>query len=202
MYLPYSTNHPMTRINRVTTKSGDKGKTSLGSGQRVDKSDSSIGALGSVDELSAFLGLLRTESIQKDEETEIEQIQQITFEIGAIVSTCGSYSSDKTQRGIAALEDTIQRLNDNLEPLKEFVVPGGNKANALYHVCRTVARRAERELWAFFSSYEALEEENATNIINAATYLNRLSDLLFVRARANQQRSEEKLWDGPGGNPN
>ena len=63
----------MTRINRVTTKSGDKGKTSLASGQRVDKSDSSVGALGSVDELSAFLGLLRTESIQKDEETEIEQ---------------------------------------------------------------------------------------------------------------------------------
>ena len=77
----------MTRINRVTTKSGDKGKTSLASGLRVDKSDYAIGALGSVDELSAFLGLLRTESIQKDEETEIEQIQQITFEIGAIVST-------------------------------------------------------------------------------------------------------------------
>ena len=187
----------MTRISRVTTKSGDKGKTSLASGLRVDKSDYAIGALGSVDELSSFLGLLRTELIQKDEETEIEEIQQITFEIGAIVSTCGSYGSDKTERGTAALEETIQRLNDNLEPLKEFVVPGGNKANALYHVCRTIARRAERDLWAFFNSYEALEKGNATNIINAATYLNRLSDLLFVRARANQRGSEEKLWDGP-----
>ena len=187
----------MSRINRVTTKSGDRGKTSLAPGLRVDKSDFSIGALGSVDELSAFLGLLRTELIQKEEETEIEQIQQITFEIGAIISTSGSYSSAKTERGVAALEETIQNLNDNLEPLKEFVVPGGNKANALYHVCRTVTRRAERELWAFFKSSEALEKEKAMNIINAATYLNRLSDLLFVRARANQERSEERLWDGP-----
>lgn len=192
----------MSRINRVTTKSGDRGKTSLAPGLRVDKSDFSIGALGSVDELSAFLGLLRTELIQKEEETEIEQIQQITFEIGAIISTSGSYSSAKTERGVAALEETIQNLNDNLEPLKEFVVPGGNKANALYHVCRTVTRRAERELWAFFKSSEALEEEKATNIINAATYLNRLSDLLFVRARANQERSEERLWDGPEDNLN
>ena len=192
----------MSRINRVTTKSGDRGKTSLAPGLRVDKSDFSIGALGSVDELSAFLGLLRTELIQKEEETEIEQIQQITFEIGAIISTSGSYSSAKTERGFAALEETIQNLNDNLEPLKEFVVPGGNKANALYHVCRTVTRRAERELWAFFKSSEALEEEKAANIINAATYLNRLSDLLFVRARANQERSEERLWDGPEDNLN
>lgn len=192
----------MSRINRVTTKSGDRGKTSLAPGLRVDKSDFSIGALGSVDELSAFLGLLRTELIQKEEETEIEQIQQITFEIGAIISTSGSYSSAKTERGVAALEETIQNLNDNLEPLKEFVVPGGNKANALYHVCRTVTRRAERELWAFFKSSEALEEEKAANIINAATYLNRLSDLLFVRARANQERSEERLWDGPEDNLN
>ena len=192
----------MSRINRVTTKSGDKGKTSLAPGLRVDKSDFSIGALGSVDELSAFLGLLRTELIQKEEETEIEQIQQITFEIGAIISTSGSYSSAKTERGVAALEETIQNLNDNLEPLKEFVVPGGNKANALYHVCRTVARRAERELWAFFKSSETLVEEKAANIINAATYLNRLSDLLFVRARANQERSEERLWDGPEDNLN
>lgn len=192
----------MSRINRVTTKSGDRGKTSLAPGLRVDKSDFSIGALGSVDELSAFLGLLRTELIQKEEETEIEQIQQITFEIGAIISTSGSYSSAKTERGVAALEETIQNLNDNLEPLKEFVVPGGNKANALYHVCRTVTRRAERELWAFFKSSEALEKEKAMNIINAATYLNRLSDLLFVRARANQERSEEKLWDGPEDNLN
>ena len=192
----------MSRINRVTTKSGDRGKTSLAPGLRVDKSDFSIGALGSVDELSAFLGLLRTELIQKEEETEIEQIQQITFEIGAIISTSGSYSSAKTERGVAALEETIQNLNDNLEPLKEFVVPGGNKTNALYHVCRTVTRRAERELWAFFKSSEALEEEKATNIINAATYLNRLSDLLFVRARANQERSEERLWDGPEDNLN
>ena len=198
MYIPHSTNHPMTRINRVTTKSGDKGKTSLASGLRVDKSDYSIGALGSVDELSAFLGLLRTELIQEDEKIEIEQIQQITFEIGAIISTCGSYSSDKTERGVATLDETIQSLNDNLEPLREFVVPGGSRTNSLYHVCRTIARRAERELWAFFKSSGALEEENATNIINAAIYLNRLSDLLFVRARANQQRSEEKVWDGPG----
>ena len=192
----------MSRINRVTTKSGDRGKTSLAPGIRVDKSDFSIGALGSVDELSAFLGLLRTELIQKEEETEIEQIQQITFEIGAIISTSGSYSSAKTERGVAALEETIQNLNDNLEALKEFVVPGGNKANALYHVCRTVTRRAERELWAFFKSSEALEEEKATSIINAATYLNRLSDLLFVRARANQEKSEERLWDGPEDNLN
>ena len=192
----------MSRINRVTTKSGDRGKTSLAPGLQVDKSDFSIGALGSVDELSAFLGLLRTELIQKEEETEIEQIQQITFEIGAIISTSGSYSSAKTERGVAALEETIQNLNDNLEPLKEFVVPGGNKANALYHICRTVTRRAERELWAFFKSSEALEEEKASNIINAATYLNRLSDLLFVRARANQERSEERLWDGPEDNLN
>ena len=192
----------MSRINRVTTKSGDRGKTSLAPGLRVDKSDFSIGALGSVDELSAFLGLLRTELIQKEEETEIEQIQQITFEIGAIISTSGSYSSAKTERGVAALEETIQNLNDNLEPLKEFVVPGGNKANALYHICRTVTRRAERELWAFFKSSEALVEEKAANIINAATYLNRLSDLLFVRARANQERSEERLWDGPEDNLN
>ena len=159
----------MTRINRVTTKSGDKGKTSLASGQRVDKSDSSIGALGSVGRIVGLPWIVADRVDTKDEETEIEQIQQITFEIGAIVSTCGSYSSDKTQRGIAALEDTIQRLNDNLEPLKEFVVPGGNKANALYHVCRTVARRAEREFGLFSVPMKRLKRKMRTSSMQLPT---------------------------------
>lgn len=169
------------RITRVTTKSGDRGSTSLADGSRVPKTHARIRAIGAVDEVNSFVGLLLTEI---DKATPLAapcaRVQQELFDIGAYLATLGATPCPDP----LWLEAEVTRLNEQLPPLKEFVIPGGTRAAALAHVCRATCRRAERDLWE-------LGEETA----DAARYANRLSDLFFVMARI-CNAGDEPQWRG------
>jgi cob(I)alamin adenosyltransferase len=170
------------RITRVTTRAGDSGQTSLADGSRVEKTAVPITAMGSVDELNCFLGVLITE-LPPDGEyfTLCRQIQQELFDLGAHLATRGATPAPALDR----LEQEVERLNATLPPLTEFVLPGGTRSAAAAHVCRSVCRRAERDVWA-------LGAEGAP----CARYLNRLSDLFFVLARCCNAGQDEAQWRG------
>ncbi len=160
----------------IYTKGGDHGETGLFGDIRVPKSDLRVEAYGTVDELNAFLGLLRCEPLADARDGELREIQDTLFEIGADLATPGGDASlPRVRTGTATMEQWIDRDNAQLPALKTFILPGGHKEGALFHVARTVARRAERRVWAL------LEREQLPDEIG--TYLNRLSDLLFVWAR-------------------
>ena len=174
---------------KIYTRTGDRGETSLFGGTRVSKSDPRIEAYGTVDELNSFLGAARAHGVPGELETELERAQNDLFEIGAQLASPGT---DRF-RGVDArrtseLEAAIDALESHLPALTSFVLPGGSAAAARLHVARTVCRRAERAV-------VALGEEAAADAI---TYLNRLSDYLFVAARfANRQAgAEETTWRG------
>ncbi|MFU8814600.1 MAG: cob(I)yrinic acid a,c-diamide adenosyltransferase [Pseudomonadales bacterium] len=176
------------RITRVTTRAGDTGKTSLADGSKLSKTEPHIEAIGSVDELNSFLGVLITELPPGEEFfTLCQQVQQELFDLGANLATRGHTPPP----AMDLLEREVERLNATLPPLTEFVLPGGTRAAAAAHVCRTVCRRAERDLWA-------LEDEQS---IPCAQYLNRLSDLFFVLARCCNAGQTEAQWRGSKGKP-
>ena len=172
------------RITKVTTKRGDAGRTSLADGSDVSKQDPRIEAIGTVDELNSFLGVLINELTEFPLlGSQCTDIQQSLFDLGAGLAVPDSdrFPSPHT------VEANTQALNEALPPLTEFVLPGGNRASAAAHVCRTVCRRAERCCWGL-----------PANTVPGATYLNRLSDYFFVVARTvNQQGSDEAQWRGP-----
>lgn len=174
------------RITRVTTGRGDAGKTSLADGSEVSKVDARIEAIGTVDELNSFIGLLINELHRGGAQALARQcieVQQSLFDLGAALAVPGS---DRFP-GVDALESQSAALNEALPPLTEFVLPGGNRMSAAAHVCRTVARRTERRLWAL-----------PADAAPGATYLNRLSDYFFVLARTvNRTDSDEAQWRGP-----
>ncbi len=176
------------RISTVTTRTGDSGSTRLADGTQVAKTDSRIVALGTIDELNSFLGLLVTEL----EDTSAApkplcvRIQQDLFDLGANLATVGATPLPAMDH----LDSAVADMNAKLPPLKEFVLPGGSRAAALAHVCRTVCRRAERLLWELGASADG------------ARYLNRLSDVFFVMARTLNAGHHEPQWHGsqnPGG---
>ncbi len=173
------------RISRVTTRSGDTGQTSLADGSRVGKSDPIVQAIGDVDELNSFVGVLISE-LDKDGAFAAlcQQLQQTLFDIGAFLATRGRTPAPDTE----PLEAQITSLNAELPPLREFVLPGGTRAAAAAHVCRAVCRRAERSLWGAGSEAEP-----------CARYLNRLSDLFFVLARCCNAGQVETQWRGSQG---
>ena len=170
------------RITRVTTRTGDAGETSLADGSRVEKSSERIHAMGTVDELNSFLGLLANR-LGGDHplSTITSRLQQELFDLGAHLATAGASAAPEP----GWLEERVGELNEKLPPLTEFVIPGGTEGAALAHVCRTVCRRAERHAWATGEAEEA------------ARYLNRLSDLFFVMARVLNAGAEAQ-WRGPG----
>ena len=170
------------RISRVTTRTGDRGETSLADGSRIAKTDPVVTAIGSVDELNSFVGVLVTE-LEPDGPfaTLCQQIQQSLFDIGAFLATRGQTPAPEAD----ALEQEVASLNAELPPLTEFVLPGGTRAAAAAHVCRAVCRRAERDTWA---AGEAAS--------SCARYLNRLSDLFFVLARSCNAGTVEAQWRG------
>lgn len=172
------------RITKVTTKRGDAGRTSLADGSDVSKNDPRIEAIGTVDELNSFVGVLINELGEHQQlVAQCTEIQQTLFDLGAGLAVP---DSDRFP-GTESLEANTQALNDALPPLTEFVLPGGNRASAAAHVCRTVCRRAERCTWGL-----------PGNTVPGATYLNRLSDYFFVVARTvNQQDNDEAQWRGP-----
>ncbi|HWQ34610.1 MAG TPA: cob(I)yrinic acid a,c-diamide adenosyltransferase [Blastocatellia bacterium] len=170
------------RITRVYTKTGDAGQTSLVSGDRVSKADLRVSAYGDVDELNSVLGVTRTFSLDAELNELLGRLQNELFTVGADLATpSGTPVPRVDEEMVTGLEEVIDKYLAELEPLKEFILPGGSQAGAMLHLARTVARRAERVVVALAER----EEINAA----ALRYLNRLSDLLFVLARAANKRA-------------
>ncbi|MCF6366851.1 MAG: cob(I)yrinic acid a,c-diamide adenosyltransferase [Bacteroidales bacterium] len=176
---------------KIYTKTGDKGETSLFSGGRVKKSDLRIRAYGSIDELNSFIGLLAAYDINVNYKEVLQKIQQKLYNIGSVlaVKEKTSFSGPKiTQADTELLEKEIDNLNNNLPPIKDFIIPGGNIITAQCHICRSICRRTEREVVEL-----AINEE--INII-VLEYLNRLSDYLFVLGRmvSQETKADEVVW--------
>ena len=186
---------PRMAINRVYTRRGDSGDTSLAGGQRVAKDSLRIEAYGTIDELNAFVGIARAsaEDARLPAFGEILlRIQHELFNLGSILATLPEDVHPRqarvTERDIHRLETEMDRMNEGLAELRSFVLPGGSRLNAELHVCRTVCRRAERRLVALARAEQVPPE--------AVKYLNRLSDALFVWSRwaSAETHSPETLW--------
>lgn len=175
------------RLSKIVTKTGDGGETGLGDGSRVSKSSERIHAIGDVDELNSWMGLLRAELIADDDlQPLLHQIQHDLFDLGGELSVPGFYAL--SEELLQDIEDNLEALNDTLPALKDFILPGGNRCAACAHMARTVCRRAERSL------VEMARTETVSSL--ALRYLNRLSDLLFILARvlARRDNGQEVIW--------
>ncbi|HRD32628.1 MAG TPA: cob(I)yrinic acid a,c-diamide adenosyltransferase [Rhodocyclaceae bacterium] len=161
------------RLSKIYTRTGDAGTTGLGDGKRVSKNSLRIHALGEVDECNAVIGILLTEELPDEVRALLTDVQHDLFDLGGEVCIPGMTMI--TGKQVTKLEEALDGLNEPLEPLKDFILPGGTRAAAITHHARTVCRRAERALVAL-----ALEEAVGDG---PRQYLNRLSDLLFVLAR-------------------
>jgi cob(I)alamin adenosyltransferase len=192
--VPRDRNEPV-RLNRIYTGGGDRGETSLGDGSRAAKLDRRIEAYGAVDELNSALGLALAGGVPDALREPLERLQNELFDLGADLSRPWAGSDERlrvTQEMVEGLERLCDAFNEPLPELKSFVLPGGTEAAARLHLARTVARRAE------LRALEAHAEHGLNPL--ALVYLNRLSDLLFILARAAnaQARRDEPLWR-PGG---
>jgi cob(I)alamin adenosyltransferase len=194
-------NEPRLSLNRIYTRRGDSGETSLVGGQRVHKDDLRIESYGTVDELNAFIGTARVTADElsvnfeplKDFAGILKRIQHELFNLGSILATLPEDVHPKQPRittvDIVQLETEIDEANETLEPLRSFVLPGGSRLDAELHVARTVCRRAERLLVALGRAQSVPSE--------AVQYLNRLSDALFVWSRwvDHVMGSQETVWE-------
>jgi cob(I)alamin adenosyltransferase len=175
------------RLSKIYTRTGDDGTTGLATGERIDKFDPRIEACGDVDETNSTIGLLLTEpDLPQQVRESLTRIQHELFEIGAELSL-PEYRKIAAEH-VSRLERELDALNDELPPLEEFILPGGNRAAAVCHLARSICRRAERRAW----SAAKLAGVNR----DALRYLNRLSDFLFVLARwlARRNGGGETLW--------
>ena len=172
------------RLTKIYTRGGDRGETSLGDGSRVSKGDPLVRAYGAVDELNSIVGWAQVEA----HDQRLERVQNELFDLGADLSVPFAEGDGKlrvTQEQIDGLEHDCDEANEALEPLKSFILPGGSETAARLHVARAVCRRAESvALWA--------AGERPVNPL-VLVYLNRLSDLLFILARA-ANAGAEPLW--------
>ncbi|MBD3665950.1 cob(I)yrinic acid a,c-diamide adenosyltransferase [Sulfitobacter aestuariivivens] len=189
----------MVVLNKIYTRTGDAGTTALGNGDRVAKHNARVEAYGTSDELNCFVGVARLDASDETDRA-LSRIQNDLFDLGADLcrpdmekDADAEYPPLRmTQAQIDRLEAEIDIMNADLEPLRSFILPGGKALAAHLHVCRTVARRAER------LAVLASEAEQVNQI--AITYLNRLSDWFFVAARmANNGGNDDVLWV-PGAN--
>jgi cob(I)alamin adenosyltransferase len=194
-------NEPRIALNRIYTRTGDSGQTGLAGGQRIPKDDLRIDCYGTVDELNAFIGLARTTVEELGRGAErlkafsiiLKRVQHELFNLGSILATLPQDVHPKQPRitpaEVEQLERDIDRANEDLQPLRSFVLPGGTRLDAELHVCRTVCRRAERLLVRL-----AREQSVPAETLQ---YLNRLSDALFVWSRwANHMLgASETLWE-------
>jgi cob(I)alamin adenosyltransferase len=174
------------RLSKIYTRTGDDGTTGLASGERVDKCDPRVEAYGAVDETNSALGLVLAEArLPNDVRTCLTRVQHELFDIGAELSLPGYRRIEAAH--VARLETELDALNADLPPLKEFVLPGGNREAGACHLARTICRRAERRAWAAHKVTSVGDD--------TLRYLNRLSDLLFVIARRLARLDgEEILW--------
>lgn len=185
----------MVRLNRIYTRTGDDGTTALGSGERVEKHHPRVEAYGSVDELSAVLGMALAQDVEEPFRAWLRAIQNDLFDLGADLS-CPGAGDDAlriTPVYTERLEKLIDLVNEDLDPLKSFVLAGGTTPAAWMHLARTVCRRAERRTVALHR-----EEPVGEALLR---YLNRLSDLLFVMARVENRRAgvADLEWAGREG---
>lgn len=185
----------MVKLDRIYTRGGDKGMTSLGNGERVPKHDLRVEAYGAVDEANAAIGLARLHTAGTDLDAMLSRIQNDLFDLGADLCTPEDEENDPRRRPalrvdqvqVDRLEAEIDAMNANLSALTSFILPGGSPAAAYLHLARTIARRAERLV-------TALQDAERLNPA-ALSYINRLSDHLFVAARhANQDGAGDVLW--------
>jgi cob(I)alamin adenosyltransferase len=174
------------RLTQIATRTGDNGTTGLGDNTRVSKNSLRVHAMGEVDELNSHIGLLLCEPMPKPVCTLLVEVQHQLFNLGGELSIPG-YELLKSQ-AVLALDEALAQHNENLPRLQEFILPAGTRAASQAHVCRTVARRAERAVVAL-GNEEALKD-------TPRQYLNRLSDLLFVLARVlNRYRTDGTVGD-------
>jgi cob(I)alamin adenosyltransferase len=177
------------RLTRIYTRGGDSGETSLGDGRRVPKTDPRIEAYGTVDELNSFLGtVLAAPDLSEEFRPWLERVQNDLFDVGA--DLCVPLGGERerlrvTQGQVEWLEGLCDLVNERLEPLKSFILPAGGEVASRLHVARAVCRRAERR------SVSLAEAQDANPV--ALAYLNRLSDFLYILARAASQ-GDEVLW--------
>ena len=175
------------RLSRIYTRTGDDGTTGLGDGSRLPKDSLRVEAYGTVDELNSAIGvLLATPAIPPAVEASLTEVQHELFDLGGELCIPGHRVI--TAEHVTRLEKTLDEFNDPLPPLKEFILPGGGPAAAACHMARAIARRAERRVCTLTRA-ESVSPE-------AAKYLNRVSDLLFVLARvlARHEHGTEVLW--------
>jgi cob(I)alamin adenosyltransferase len=179
------------RLSKIYTRTGDAGETGLGDGSRVPKDAARVAAMGEVDELNSCIGLLLAEELREAVRASLIEVQHDLFDLGADLSVPGR--STMTDRHVERLEKQLDAFNATLQPLKEFILPGGTRAAALAHLARTVCRRAERSVVAL-SRKEPIADAGRI-------YLNRLSDLLFVLGRVLNRAGGrgDVLWQ-PGKN--
>jgi len=190
----------MVVLNRIYTRTGDKGTTALAAGGRRPKHDLRIEAFGTVDETNACIGLVRLHTAGHEIDAMLGRIQNDLFDLGADLATV---ETDKplpyeplrmTQAQVDRLEQEIDRLNADLAPLRSFILPGGTPAAAYMHLARTICRRAERIM------VELRDQPGETVTDASLKYVNRLSDFLFVAGRyANDKGARDVLW-APGQN--
>ena len=174
------------RLSKIYTKTGDDGTTGLGDGTRVAKDSARVAAYGTVDEANSTIGLLLASNLPDEVRDLLTTVQHQLFDLGGELCIPGHAAI--SDEDVAALERELDRHNEPLPPLKDFILPGGGEAAARCHLARTIVRRAEREA-VTLSRHEAVRPE-------AVRYLNRLSDLLFVLARvlARADGHGEVLW--------
>jgi cob(I)alamin adenosyltransferase len=191
----------MVVLNKIYTRTGDDGTTALGTGERRKKYDLRIAAYGTLDETNSVLGIARLHTAADAAlDAALSRIQNDLFDVGADLTTPGKGRGPGgarltvTAAQVEWLEAEVDRLNDELEPLRSFILPGGSAAAAYLHLARTVCRRAER----LIAELNDKPEESVTPEV--LKYVNRLSDFLFVAARhANDKGTRDVLWK-PGQN--
>jgi len=175
------------RLSKLYTRTGDDGTSGLSGGTRIAKNHERMNAMGTVDELNSVIGLLICKLDDKELETLFTAIQHDLFNIGGEISMPG-HSFIKAEK-ISELEAKIDLFNESVEPLKDFILPGGSEAASVCHIARATARRAERDVITLHQQEEVYE--------TTRQYLNRLSDLLFAAARIINLRlgQEDVLWN-------
>jgi cob(I)alamin adenosyltransferase len=190
----------MVNLTRIYTRTGDDGSTALGDFSRTRKTDVRLAAYADVDEANSAIGAaIALGDLRGDLVTLLTRVQNDLFDVGA--DLCTPVVEDPQRQPLRVGPAYVERLeracdihNGDLAPLRSFILPGGTRGAALLHVARTVTRRAERTTWA------ALEEYGESMNALTATYLNRLSDLLFILARVANAEQGDVLWV-PGGKP-
>ena len=186
-------------MKKIYTKTGDLGKTGLIGGDRVSKADLRIHVVGDIDELNASIGMLRAANGHAETDRQLERIQNELFQAGAVVATADSEkvaSQKLDDANVEMLECEMDEFCNELEPLKNFILPGGSESASRCHFVRTVCRRAERNVAKLLSEL-GYKEVEAPQIQKIMIYLNRLSDWFFVLARRLNKLdgNEEYVWN-------